>query len=639
MIYRSDIDGMRALAILAVVLFHAFPKVFPGGFIGVDIFFVISGYLILGKLQQENISIMRFYSGRIRRLLPALILVLASLMVLGYFLLFADEYQSLNRHVMASILCSNHWLLMHETGYFDQLAEFKPLLHLWSLSIEAQFYIFVPLMGFFCCRHKKLWPWMLSLLLIASFSYCVWMFQDGQDGFYSPLCRLWEFALGGLLAAFKRSEKDMSWMVIFVLLMMVIFWRTKHYSLGGTTIACLAISYLILQPGWVNQKILKHPTLVYLGLISYPLYLWHWSLLSFASIVHGGAMASLERCLIIMLSVLLASLTYHIFELPVRLSSHPLRLTLALAGLVLSLGVVASIVDMHQGFPNRPIQAKQQTLINDLTHFDDYQKQLINCQVSGIDKCLQSNSKAPDVVVWGDSHAEHVFPGLMHARPNQSILLLGTNSCPPLLGVHAHWQGELDRCYQANQAALSYLKKMSSVKSVVLSAVGLFYIGETITNDQQIAAFSPAFFQLELDGQQGVAKSRVFLQGMQKTITTLRNLGKQVIVLEDSPLLPFMPVHCLSRPLQHPDSHCALPLATVEQVQKDYRELLGQLQRANPDVYFYRNIDGLCNQSSCAIIENGHFLYRDSQHLTLAGSDKLAKSMLANIPLIQDKEF
>lgn len=639
MVYRQDIDGIRAMAIIAVVLYHAFPQYFPGGFLGVDIFFVISGYLVIGKFFESSFNLKQFYTRRIQRILPSLLLVLVTLMMIGYFFMYANEYQSLSRHVMSTLLFSNHWLLMHEMGYFDKLADFKPLLQLWSLSIEEQFYLFLPWLVFIF--YKKNWSLRVGLfsLFVMSLSYDVLLTFQGIDTYYSPACRLWEFCLGGLLVQRRLFKKDLSCLVLIFMLIGLFYLDTFPQRLIINLLVCLGTALFIAQPGWVNDKILQKKSMIYIGLISYPWYLWHWSLLSCFRIIYAGSISFNLTLVLISLSIFLSILTYQGIEIPIRRIRYQGKIAVFCLFLLLVLGLVASVIDMQQGLLLRPINLERKTLMDDLQNFDTYKKKLIKCHVDGVDLCLKNNAKMPWYVVWGDSHSEHIFPGLVKQLPNKSGMLISTHSCPPLLGVNAFWQGQVNSCLQTNEHVLQSLKHLPSVKIVILSAVGLFYISHAVSEEQMIQAFSPMFFKLQLDNDKQLDKPQVFLRGMQQTITALQKLGKTVIVLEDNPLLPIMPIQCLSRPLQKSQDMCQLPLKQVMYFQKDYHQLIETLRVQNPDVVFYSSMQALCHDNHCPIIENGHFLYRDSQHLSLAASDKLAKGLLASFPNLQDTYF
>lgn len=203
--YRRDIDGIRALAVLAVVGYHAFPEMVPGGFVGVDVFFVISGYLITGIIQSDltrhAFSLAGFYRRRIRRIFPALLVVLAFCLLAGQHLLLGSEFRQLGEHVLAGGGFASNFLLWRESGYFDTDSELKPLLHLWSLGIEEQFYILWPLLLLLAHRFGKARFVMTAIIAATSIMLCLWLSYFSPDAaFYSPLSRAWELALGALLA-------------------------------------------------------------------------------------------------------------------------------------------------------------------------------------------------------------------------------------------------------------------------------------------------------------------------------------------------------------------------------------------------------------------------------------------------------
>jgi peptidoglycan/LPS O-acetylase OafA/YrhL len=290
--YRPDIDGLRALAIVPVVLFHAFPSVIHGGFIGVDIFFVISGFLIASILIQDinadRFSILNFYSRRIRRIFPALITVLFSALIAGWFLLLDTEYLQLAKHIVASAGFSSNFVLWSESGYFDNDATTKPLLHMWSLGIEEQFYIVWPLLLFFLVRKTKNHKFYLLSLTVISFAANIYLIgrMANVAAFYNPLTRFWELAIGGILAILMMRKERLIQHTFL----------THLFSLLG--IGLIALGFSVIHesktfPGWwalmpvfgttfliaagpatfVN-RLLANRLFAGIGLISYPLYLW-----------------------------------------------------------------------------------------------------------------------------------------------------------------------------------------------------------------------------------------------------------------------------------------------------------------------------------------------------------------------------
>ncbi|MBQ7248638.1 MAG: acyltransferase, partial [Deltaproteobacteria bacterium] len=353
--YRPDIDGLRAFAVLSVVAYHAFPETVKGGFIGVDVFFVISGYLIGGiilrDLEQGTFSFWNFYSRRIRRIFPALIVVLASALAFGWFALLPDEFKSLGKHVLGGSTFVSNFVLWQEAGYFDVEAKAKPLLHLWSLGIEEQFYIFFPLL-LWLCHRKGIGKFPCIVILVAcSFLYNLSLHTaDRTADFYSPLTRIWEL-LAGVLCTMAVGHQEA---------------RPKPFCASsdketgdaagklGLPCAFLGLSCLVISlcsindqmpyPGWraltpvvgaicllgagnrnvINNYLFSNRIAVFIGKVSYPFYLWHWVLLSFAFIVHGGLDSGdfALRVWLVCLSFVFAVVTYFFIEKPIRFNQQ-----------------------------------------------------------------------------------------------------------------------------------------------------------------------------------------------------------------------------------------------------------------------------------------------------------------------------
>jgi len=317
--YRSDIDGLRAIAVISVVLFHAFPNILKGGFIGVDVFFVISGFLISSilfeNIENNRFNILNFYKKRILRIFPALIIVLLTCLVFGYFILFEDEYKNLGKHIAGGVSFISNIILWREAGYFDSSAEFKPLLHLWSLAIEEQFYIFWPCILFFTWKWRlKVWILIVSILCVSFVLNIIRIQHHAVTTFYLPMTRIWELLLGSLLAYnnYCSEAKKEGYFFYFLQKYLVIPWINNAKAFLGVTLITVALftlskenlfpSWWALLPtfgafllisspdAWINNTFLSHKFVVWIGLISYPLYLWHWSLFSYSHIIFSGTL-------------------------------------------------------------------------------------------------------------------------------------------------------------------------------------------------------------------------------------------------------------------------------------------------------------------------------------------------------------
>jgi peptidoglycan/LPS O-acetylase OafA/YrhL len=337
--YRADIDGLRAVAVLGVIAYHAAPGLLPGGFTGVDIFFVISGYLISGilyrSLLSEKFTFREFYARRIRRLFPALITLLILTLAYGWVLLLPDEFRCLGKQVAAGTFFLQNFVLWQESGYFDVSATLKPLLHLWSLAVEEQFYIlFPPVM---ILLWKKRWPFVpvIGVLIIGSFALnLVMSFQDPVPDFFLTPYRSWEFLVGALLAWYHfgkghADEKHGFWMASLGILLIGIgltVLRSGEPYPGWRALLPVAGSLLLIGAGpssWINRYFLSLRPLVLVGLVSYPLYLFHWPLLSCLHIVRGSHPPVQETLVVLLLSGILSVATYLLVEKPLR--HHPSR--------------------------------------------------------------------------------------------------------------------------------------------------------------------------------------------------------------------------------------------------------------------------------------------------------------------------
>ncbi len=365
--YRPDIDGLRALSIVAVVIYHAFPTLLPGGFVGVDIFFVISGYLITGiilqGLQAQRFSLIGFYRRRIQRIIPAVLLVLVFCLVTGWWILLPYEYAMLGKQTGAAAVFAPNILFWSEAGYFDTDSRLKPLLHLWSLGVEEQFYLAWPLLLLLLTRAKDHLAYLIVALLLASFAASVLVTADPAAHFFLPHFRAWELLTGALLAcrpfstAPRRAGATLvaSGLAMLAAAAWLISSRSDFpgwWALLPTAGAALAI---YAGPDNSVSRILGSRVLVFIGKISFPLYLWHWPLLTFARLMEPAEPQPLIRLTAVAVSAVLAWLSFRLVETPLRY--HPGRTVPALLITALLLtGAAGLLVMARDGFPSRTSQ-------------------------------------------------------------------------------------------------------------------------------------------------------------------------------------------------------------------------------------------------------------------------------------------
>jgi peptidoglycan/LPS O-acetylase OafA/YrhL len=461
--YRPDIDGLRAVAVLGVVIYHAFPWVIPGGFIGVDIFFVISGYLISGILYKGhktgNFSFAEFYARRIRRLFPALITMLVLSLILGHRLLLTNEFQELGRQVAAGTLFLQNFLFWQESGYFDRAAELKPLLHLWSLAVEEQFYIFFPPLLILLWKKPRFLAPVMGVLLIATFILNVVMsVQNSVSDFFLTPYRAWEFLGGSLLAWWHYDREHEEELPLYkealsfaglVLLCFGMALIRKGDSYPGWRALMPVCGTLLLMEGgrgaWVNRIILSNPAMVWIGLISYPLYLFHWPLLSFARITQGEATDARVTLGALGLSLLLAGAVYYLIERRIRFSTS--RCTVpVLIGLFTALGF-AGLLCMQGGVLPRSSSLGFDAIVT-ASKDNDYFKGYSSTFVKNYYAIYRAGSTGQKTLFIGDSHMEQCAPRILEVlrsgkAANRGAVFLTRGGAPPIPGVYnIHYEKE-----------------------------------------------------------------------------------------------------------------------------------------------------------------------------------------------------
>lgn len=508
--YRPDIDGLRAIAVLSVVAFHAFPSLVKGGFVGVDVFFVISGFLISGivfrGLETNNFSFLDFYTRRANRIFPALCIVLASSWIVGWFVLLADEFMQLGKHIAGGSVFISNFILRGEAGYFDNSADTKILLHLWSLGIEEQFYLIWPLMVWATFKTRLTALPLILLIGSISFALNITSVQTDPVGvFYSPQTRFWELLTGSFLAYITMNKDQLfpTWrgasgpgirnlqsLTGITLLVTAFSLTTKDNQFPGwwallpTTGAALVIA---AGPfAWFNRVVLSNRLLVWFGLISFPLYLWHWPLLSFIYIIEGGAVTTATKILAVVIAVALSWLTYQYVERPLRFGGGGNRKAIALTVLITICGLAGYITYVNDGFKfrlsdriefteyfeNSLPERKYFQTINikenfrvDCDFYDaaQYLKgNATNIPVKGINKnCYQKQlSDNKSLFIWGDSHAQQLYSGLKSALPkNWETLQVASSGCPA--SPDSPKPSQTNFCDQSNWFAIEQIKQLT----------------------------------------------------------------------------------------------------------------------------------------------------------------------------------
>lgn len=623
--YRRDIDGLRGIAILAVVLGHAFPAWVSGGYVGVDIFFVISGYLITKNIFQENtagiFSFSAFYKRRILRLFPALAAMLGAAMLFGVSFLFPDEIIRLGQQVFASAFFVANLLFWRETGYFDVAAETKPLLHLWSLGIEEQFYLVWPFLLVFSMKPRRFSKTCFFTPLIASFLINIWFyFSHPQADFYLPFSRMWEFGIGGVIALW---EKDLRFIianpklrnmlslygVFFLVLSIEKFGRFSAYPGLWALLPTIGASLLIFSGSepWFNRKILGSRALVGMGLVSYPLYLWHWPILVFYRIFTGSRPSLNCAIMLLILSVALAWMSFLFVEQPAKRLArrHGNSVIALLAVCMLFIGVAGILLvqDSMQFVQNNNLPSKLNDLIADTSRLQHRRcPEKVFAPRYHVRNCEINSTAPPQFALIGDSHAEFLFYGFAKDTPGKSWMLLSHNSCPPFLGNNMELGDP--QCTERMKNAYEAIAQVDSIKTVALFFYGQYYL--KVPSPDRKAEFT---------------------RGLEEAIRHLLSLKKHVVILLDSPTLPFSPHDCLRR-RKAGQGDCSIKRNAALEAQAPYREIVQQLAKQYTGVQWIDLFDFFCDGENCRFEDNDMLFYFDSQHLSFRGSAKVAAYLL-----------
>lgn len=629
--YRKDIDGLRAIAVLLVVIFHAFPKSMPGGFIGVDVFFVISGYLIstiiLTDLQQGSFSFKQFYTRRIKRILPSLLTVMSASLIFGWFALLSDEYQLLGKHTVGGALFISNLVLWTESGYFDTLAELKPFLHLWSLGIEEQFYLFWPLILWLASKFKV--NLLLTIVALALCSFALNLHEltaNPVADFYSPFTRFWELLIGAILAwwmlhdksnALKRSMWVSQVISIFGICLIVIGTRfiDKHSPFPGwlALLPALGATCLIAsgEKAWINRYALSNRVMVWIGLISFPLYLWHWPLLAFAKIIEAGEVRSHVRFWLMMFAILLSWVTYAVIEKPIRFGGKSSKKVYALIAWLVLLGLLGMHIVASKGYPFR-------AQINNTTVTEEVRDQLVGAEWKykqnqiclnqypfeqakdyGWWFCIQNKDRPPSIVILGSSFANHLYPGFVYNQQLQDKSILNIGSCavalwdddPNTLGTHPC-------AFKRPSSQRAFIHKLIAQQNSVQFVI--------------LAGFSDQV-------------TKHYLEGIREEVLALKKYQVQLIIFTPHIQPGFDPKLCYSAPFRKEVRDCTFDRDKLNILQKQFAPVKQVILNTDPTALFFDPNEMYCNGKSCSYISNGMPLNRDHGHFSEYGSIQLQK--------------
>lgn len=647
--YRPDIDGLRAIAVLSVVLYHAFPSLIRGGFVGVDIFFVISGFLIstiiISNLENNRFSFTEFYARRVKRIFPALLLVLISSYVAGWHILFADEYKQLGKHIAGGAGFISNFLLWDESGYFDTTAEIKPLLHLWSLGIEEQFYIFWPLILW------AAWKVRLNLLTLTILFFSislVWNIEhiasDPVSTFYLPAARSWELLAGCILAyltlhpgkwptKLTRHLQPLLGKIIYapnvtppgttlrdvqsilgamLLLTGFCFTTSKSAFPGWWALLPTTGAVLIISAGsaaWFNRTILASRLFVWIGLISFPLYLWHWPLLTFARIVESQEPAPQIRIAAVAASVILAWLTYRVVERPLRSGDSAFKTPILLALMVL-VGIAGYVTYHRDGLSFRPnIRSAERInsqFVGPIWKYTQNKTCLDKYPFKDADNysywfCMASSEAAPTVLLIGNSYANQIYSGFVDHPVLNKNSILSIGDCDLARGSEGPAiPGNKTPCIGDGPA-----RQLELIERIVSKNDSIEYV--------------------IIDGLSYTPNAE-YIANLEKLVSTYASHNKKIIIFHPHFRLDYDIKACFARPLKAPQKNCEMPVEAAEKLRTSFAPLIAAITAKHPAVKFFDQNQLFCDGKKCSMIKDGMPLYRDEyHHLSIFGSGELGK--------------
>lgn len=628
--YRPHIDGLRALAVISVVIYHAFKDILPGGFVGVDVFFVISGYLItliiLKEIRHNEFSIMEFYRRRINRIFPALLIVLISVLAFCWFTFFTDEFMQLGKHAAGGAGFVANIVLYNESGYFDLSSEKKPLLHLWSLGVEEQFYIFLPIL--LIALHKLKVNVFASLSFLALLSLVMGSVEVSANpvgAFYLPQYRAWELLSGSLIACLSLNHKiheipsiakKMAPAVGMAVLLACIFTYNDSMPFPGLLAipvvagSCLVVAYA--ENLGILRAILSNRLVVFIGLISYPLYLWHWPVISIMKVINGQDVTALIQLAGLALSFLLSVMTYLMIERPLKRTNSVTLKTIPLSIVMCFTGFFSYFVFHENGVESRAI-VKNSVAVNkelngvlwdyiinknctDKYHFE-YQEKM------PIWFCELTYSRNPDVLLLGNSYANHLYPGVAFQGKDKNLNVLSIGTSEITYGMVAG-HGSIGE------------KQMHFIDGIISNSPSIKYVivSGLITGDTEIKT-EDGFINYPFSD---------YVVNFNKRIDTLVKAGKKVIIFSPHIKMNKNIKACFSRPLKPSTQDCNADYREWNEIKHSFDVIKSSVLKRHPEVMFFDPNSTFCRYGRCSSVLDGMPVYRDDyKHMSEFASRKV----------------
>lgn len=658
-LYRPDIDGLRAIAVLAVVFYHLDLAVVPGGYSGVDIFFVISGYLItkilLEEINDSQFSLLAFYERRVRRLMPALFVIMSSATAAGIIVLDPSNLKDFGQSLVAATIFSANILFWHESEYFAPGSLEKPLLHLWSLSLEEQFYFVFPLALALIYRSNKksLGRWLIVAALL-SFASCIFLTKaQPQSAFYLLPARAWELLVGALLAqnavpAVKtRLQKNIISLAGAVLICsgFILLSKSAVFPGPGALLPVLGTAAIIWSgtgdlPQPFLNRILASRALVLIGLISYSIYLWHWPLIVFAHILLPQGLETSDLLGFFTILFALSSATWKYIEKPFRkqksipFSLHrntgnergTLRFGLSISALMLGTAMTGVVLHIREGLPQRNKHIRELPRLAEdpqWTEFKKDQETLRKVRDGQLPRVIGKISEKPTFILWGDSHANSLINAIEEQAKtaNRAGYVASQEfGAKPLAGIGGFFRKREDSdAVSQNESILRLIEENSDISLVIIAG---FW------------SLEGKYFDATGEALHETCQIKLTELGLNRTAERLHRAGKSVLLVPDVPTLSegirakLWAAQIFDQDVENAAKSLGSPLTEYRRRNEPYTQIFERMRSrfswtiAPIEAAFYPSLD-----RSSLIFHNGNLLYVDSNHLSVHGAKYLSEKI------------
>ena len=633
--YRADIDGLRAFAVIPVLIFHAFHALLPGGYLGVDVFFVISGFLITGillnEISESRFSFTNFYERRARRILPALFAMMGTTFTVGFIILPQHELRELGQSMLAvSAFLANVFFYIH-SDYFASNSQLSPLLHTWSLAVEEQYYFVIPIVLLIFWNHMR--KWVLSGMLFIMFLSVIWMFMsssiDPMGNFYLPFSRAWEIMAGGIVAYFgfkgwhlpTRHANALTLIALGTLMLSYLFLSEDITHPGPLTVIPVLATTVILSS---KQKhtwaalILRSPILIWFGTISYSLYLWHQPVLAFLNSTYRGVVPNGVMLVALLLSLFLAWLSYRFIEQPYRnpkLISRRRIYIYSFSGLLMMTAAGLSLHTAYHPEGSAPFKKNNAnvTVLSDKAYrhchvnSKTYDESSIGCKLGG---------SSPNVAVWGDSHAISIY-GELSQVSHGGVEGYSFSGCPLIFMSEVIGN---QHCSKWQASVLRKLERSDHIQYVLLTFRHSYYLYGS--------QFEPSPPKKSFQNIPSTHSEEFYWRNFEEAVQRLVDSGKRVMLLHPTPEIYLSPSR-LAAPysiFHAPKDHNEIIGTTRDEYLNHHKDAISRLDKiaiSNRDVETFATYFALCDVDACRPLNGGVSTHYDNNHLSLEGAKRI----------------